>query len=447
MMKTLIKNGKVCLKNKIEVCDLLIADGKISSIGADNPEAEKIIDAKGHYVLPGFMDIHTHVHDKIGGYDLADTYQSATKIAILNGITTIYNFITQPPDETLLAAIQKADHKSKGNTFCNVGWHLTPTQFNESAWEEINDCISKGFKSFKFYTTYKEAGLYSSYEQIKLIANRVKEKDVTILVHCEDEHILQINASNIDRANPYSHTLMRPPSAEWVAIEKVLQIAKETGVKFHIVHVSTTKGVELIHSYKLNSAITYETAPHYLLLNEKKLQEETGYYYLCSPPLRSEKNRSELYQQAQDGLIDVYATDHCPFLKRDKDVNKENIQKTPKGIAGLGALVPLIFQLYKGKGDAGISELSQRLSKNPAKVVGLYPRKGIIKVGADADLVILKDSDQKKEVVSSFSDTYQPYHDFYSTLQIKSVFLEGKLVVENDKIVEPNRPLGKICLN
>ena len=378
------------------------------------------------------MDIHTHVHDKIGGYDLADTYESATKLAILNGITTIYNFITQSPDESLFTAIEKAEQKSKGNLFCNLGWHLTPTKFDAPAWEEINASISKGFTTFKFYTTYKDAGIFTSYEDLKIIAMQLKEKNVTILVHCEDEEILQQNAKNHDYSNPYSHTLMRPPEAEQAAIEKILQIASETDAKFHIVHVSTVKGVELIHSGKSNSQITCETAPHYFFLDESRLQEETGHYYLCSPPLRSGKNREELYKQAQDGLFDIFATDHCPFLKKDKDEHKENIQKIPKGIAGLGALVPLIFRIYKGKRDAGIVEFSRRLSTNPAKVVGLYPKKGIIKVGADADLVLLADGTQKRPIASSLAETFEPYYDFTSTLQIKFVLLDGKVVVENN---------------
>ncbi|MBN2009317.1 amidohydrolase family protein [candidate division KSB1 bacterium] len=441
MTDILIKNGFVCLNKKIEPCDVLIADRKIAAIGTDMPQIDNVIDAARSYVLPGFMDIHTHMADRIGNYELADSYASATKLAVQNGIATIYNFITQSPAETLAAAIEKAQCKAMGNTYCNVGWHLTPTTFNDAAWNEIDDWIAQGFKTFKFYTTYKDAGLYCTYDQIKHIAKRLKQFNITLLVHCEDEYILEQSVPQLDRTNPFSHTRMRPPSAEWTAIEQIIRIASETGVKIHVVHVSTAQGIERIHAAKSTASITCETAPHYLYLNESRFQDESGHYYLCSPPLRSEQNQQQLLQHARNGWFDVYATDHCPFLKQHKDANKTDIQRVPKGIAGLGALAPMIFELYKQKGYAGIIDMAQKLSANPAKIVGLYPRKGVIEVGADADVVILKDGGTKRKIVSSYSDTFEPYHDFSSTLQVEYVILDGEVVVRDGKMIS-GKPKG-----
>ena len=435
MKKMLIKNGRVCLGNTIEKCDLLIVNGKIASIDQDHAAVDETVDAAGMYVLPGFIDMHTHVDDTIGGFELADTYESATRLAVQNGITTIYSFVTQSSDETLGEAVHRVCLKAEGNTHCHVGWHLTPTHWDDDSWEEVLHWVPVDFRTLKLYTTYREAGLYSSYERIKSIAEKLKDMGVTILVHCEDEAELDIHLTEIDMSDPFSHTLMRPPAAEHAAIAQVIRIARETGVRFHIVHVSTAEGVEMIRDNRSTARITCETAPHYLFLNEETLRGEEGHYYLCSPPLRSEYNRERLVRLAREGCIDVYATDHCAFAKRHKDMNRADLRRTPKGIAGLGALVPLMYEMHREKGASGMLELSQRLSANPARVTGLYPKKGVIEPGADADLVICEDGGEKRRIVSSLSDTYEPYPDFSTTLRVHSVCLNGEWAVHESRLV------------
>jgi|WetSurMetagenome_2_1015567.scaffolds.fasta_scaffold04957_2 dihydropyrimidinase len=440
MKSTLIKNGLVCFENGIRKSDIFIRDGKISSFGSQH-NADETIDAKGFYVLPGMVDIHTHLDDKIGKYELADTYKTGSEIAVLNGITTLFSFVTQGKDESLNKAIEKAKKKADGNSFCNYGWHLTPTRFDDNNWKGIFNCIEKDFKTFKFYTTYKNTGIFSSYDKLEKIFEKLKNYNLTFLIHCEDNDIIEKESKkNYDLSNPFTHGHLRPKEAEIKAIKKVMEIAKKHNVKLHIVHVSTSEGAELINDARKDISITCETAPHYLFLNEEYFKKENGYRWICSPPLRDEKNMIAMQQKAIDGYLDIYATDHCAFTKKDKDENfilpEHDITKVPNGLAGIGALPHLIFKLYSDNLNNAFFEMSRRLSENPAKITGIYPKKGTIKIDSDADLVIINPDGDEKNIESSISDVYETYPDFKTKLSIKNVFLKGKMIVKNCELID-----------
>jgi dihydropyrimidinase len=439
MKSTLIKNGLVCFEDGIRQADIFIQCGKIYSFDSSN-NADEIIDATGFYVLPGMIDIHTHLDDTIGKYDLADTYKTGSEIAVLNGITTLFSFITQGKDESLNEAIEKAKKKADGNSFCDYGWHLTPTEFDDSNWKEIFNCIEKGFNTFKFYTTYENAGIYSSYEKLDLVFKKLEKFDLTFLIHCEDNDILKEGLlENYDLSQPFTHSLLRPGIAEFKAIKKVIEVAKKHNVKLHIVHVSTCEGADLINDERENLKITCETAPHYLFLNDEYLKRADGYKWICSPPLRDKINVNDMQKKAKEGLFDIFATDHCAFTKKDKDENyispEHDITKVPNGLAGIGALPHLTFKLYSDNFNDAIFELSSKLSLNPAKITGIYPNKGIIKKGADADIVILNPNGEERNIKSSLSDVYETYPDFKTKLSFKNVIVRGETIVKNDKII------------
>ena len=447
-MKVLIRNGKVCFENAIEATDILVENGKVAALGSfpDAIGSARIIDAKGLFVLPGFIDIHTHLDDQIGRFYLADTYQTGTQVAVQNGVTTIFTFITQNHRERLPEAIANAKAKARGHCYCDYMWHITPTVFDKDGYHEIEKAIQSGFRSIKLYTTYKKAGIFSDYKQIEEVVKKLVPRDAQFLVHCEDEDVLnRVDAGRLDLSQPFTHSLLRPKEAEIKAIAEILKIAMKYQARVHIVHVSTPEGVELVQRARCEAPVTCETAPHYLWLNNSWLQRPDGHRWLCSPPLRSESDQQQLRAKAGQGAIDLFATDHCAFKKADKDDWHSDIRDVPNGIAGIGALPHLAYALLEPHASNALIELAQRIATVPAKTFRIYPQKGTIKVGSDADLSIIDIHGQAKPIQSSLAGSYETYPGQSSTLDFKYVLVRGEVVVSNNQLLEGGLP-GGTCL-
>lgn len=446
-MKTCIYNGTVVFRDHLEQIDLLIENERITALGSQNalPEADTCIDASDCYIFPGFIDIHTHLDDMIANKYLADTYKSGSQIALLNGITTFCSFITQKPDETLATAIEAAKSKALGNSYCDYMWHLTPTRFGAMDWEEIENCINNGFNSFKFYTTYRKAGLYTTYDDLENRIKLLNLKGCVALIHCEDDALLE-KARQGEHVwqDPLTHSRIRPMEAEVTAIKKIIEISRRTGARIHIVHVSTPEGIELIQA-ATDVQATCETCPQYLFLDESYLARQDGHRWICSPPLRSHEQRKKLCSQAQNGDINMLATDHCAFRKTDKDDCNSDVRQAKSGLAGLGALPHLCFKLFQmEKNEKAMVRIANMLSTSPAKFIGQYPRKGAIRKGSDADLTVINPAGPEKSIVSSLADTYETYPELKTTIEIKYVFLRGQLVVKNG-LLQTREPMGA-CL-
>lgn len=432
MTKTLIKNGTVWLEDRALIADVLVQDGLIAEIGTVTCRIDdcEIIDAASLHVLPGFIDIHTHLDDEIGGYRLADDWATGSEMALVNGITTLCGFITQRPGRPLRESAEAALGRAEAGSLCDYAFHLTPVTFGKGDWAYMESLASDGFRTFKFYTTYRQAGLYLGYEDLGIAMQRVSEMGLGVLAHCEDDGLLEQARGKIaDRSDPFSHTLSRPAKAEVEAVERVLAMARRTKCRTHIVHVSTAEAAELILRARGEAPITCETCPQYLFLSEDRLRGEEGHRFICSPPFRSEENRRVLCGLGLSGAFDAYATDHCAFSRRDKDEHLADFAKVPNGLPGIGALVPLIWELH---GDPGAMAL--RLALNPAKIAGLYPRKGVIRKGSDADLVILGAECKERVMRSSLSDVYEPYPDKTTRLEASRVLLRGMTVVAGGEI-------------
>ncbi len=446
-MKTCIHNGTIVLEDHIIHTDLLIENDRIAALGAHH-QVDQTIDASDCYIFPGFIDIHTHLDDVIAGKYLADTWSSGSQHALQNGITTLGSFITQEPDESLTAAVERARIKASGKSHCDYLWHLTPVRFDKPGWEEIAACIEQGMRTFKFYTTYKNAGIYSSYDELEERISRLHQLGCTVLVHCEDDQLLtQTQGGNIDWRDPMSHVRLRPAAAEVTAILRLIDLARKTGAQIHIVHVSTPEGVEAIRSAP-DTRVTCETCPHYLFLDAGYLARPDGYHWICAPPLRTAEQRQKLCELARHGAIDLFATDHCAFLKKDKDDWGGDIRRVPGGVAGIGALPHLVFKLYQDVlTEKTLVQISRQLCTNPARVTGLYPRKGAIQASADADLVVLQPRGAAKPVLSTLADAWETYPDLTSTLDIKYVFLRGVLAARDGRLCNTSNPTGAcLCL-
>lgn len=429
-MKTLVRGGTIYSRGQAAPGDLLIEDNAVAAVGDCRGLAgrARVVEAGGCHVLPGLIDLHVHIDDTIAGFRLADTWESGSRTAAAAGITTLGGFITQRPEEPLAAAVERAAGRAAGRSFCDYLWHLTPIRFAEEDWTEILRRQESGWRTFKFYTTYRESGLYTSYEHLAEIAERLSPGDARLLVHAEDEDVLARAAAGAP-LRPVDHGLMRPAAAELRAVERVADIAAATGARFHVVHVSTPEAAEAVGRARGRARLSCETAPHYLFLDDSWLRRADGHRWLCTPPLRDAVRAGRLREMARAGAFDTYASDHCAFTLEDKDRGRKDLNSAPMGLAGIGALPRLVFALERERPERAFTEMRLRLAENPARLAGIEGRKGALDPGLDADVAIFEIAAQDEPLASGGSGSPETYPGFRSPLRLRHLFLRGRQLV------------------
>jgi dihydropyrimidinase len=440
----LIRNGQIWQGREFIHTDLLIKDGVIEHVGpVENGYAGASIDAQEWPVLPGFIDMHTHLDDTIGPYVLADDIASGTRCAVENGITCVGTFVTETAEIPLTAALARMSDKIRGNAYCDVACHVTPTRFDDAGWRTIEDVLACGIRTIKLYTTYRKAGLYTGYDDLKRIFAALKGRPLRFLVHCEDDLLLEAAAAGVtDWSKPAAHAAARPPAAEIAAIRAVLERAAVHGTPVHIVHVSTPEGADLITAAKGSQDVMCETGPQYVMLDATWLDRENGHRWISSPPLRSPAVVKQMLSRARQGTFDVFASDHCPFHRENKDADRGDVRNVPNGLPGIGALSHLAYAgLREGKEDP-LLRLGTMLSENPARAMGLYPRKGSLQPGADADIVIVSADDDPHPLRSSLAETWEPYPGFLTRIRMHAVLVHGVPVVHDGWLLDPDHPHG-----
>jgi dihydropyrimidinase len=442
-MKTLIQNGRIALGGRLEDADLLLEGERIAEVGSGLAASpDRVVDARGCYVLPGLIDFHTHVGDRIGRFELADDYESGTRVAALNGITTLCTFVTQGPEETLREALRRARRRAEGQCHSDVAWHLTPTTFREADWEELGRFAAAGYRTLKFYTTYRDAGLFVDQARLDECFRRLGPQGVRFMVHCEDDDLLAaVDLGSLDLSRAGAHARLRPEAAEARSVEALVSLAARRGVPLHVVHVSTVEAARHIQASRGAQDLSSETCPQYLWLDETWLDRSDGHRWICSPPLRGD--REAFRALARAGTFDMIATDHCAFCRADKDDwDGRDIRGTANGLGGLGALPHLAWKVWGDDPDRAALELALRLSENPARRLGQEGRKGSLLPGHDADVVLLDPKGPERPIRSSLTDAPEPYPGFTSPLSFRAVFLRGLPVVELDRLLDPARPRG-----
>lgn len=436
----LLKNCSLIHDDEIINKDILINTDTIVEISdkIEKKDSYEVFDLNFKFVLPGFIDFHVHLDDEINGVSIADTYDTGTRRALKNGITSLFSFITQRKDETLRDAVNRTYKKAEGNLWCDVGWHLTPTTFDEQSHEIITELIDEGFNSFKLYTTYKKAGIYSTYFEIEEFAKRYVDEQILILTHCEDDDLMKSKAIRTNCKKLENLVRVRSKTVELTAVKKILRIARQTGVHFHIVHVSTSEAMDVINRLKYNSVVSCETCPQYLFLDNSQYCEPNGEQYICSPPLRDKENVSKLIEGYKLGYFNIIASDHCPFRIDQKLIGKEYYTKSPSGLNGLDSLPYLAANIFERNFDKA-KYLQQKLSTEPAQLSGLYPDKGIIQEGSLADLVVI-DFDNE-HLIEGREGIFNPYENTSTNLNILKVMKNGKFVVNEGEFII-NKPTG-----
>lgn len=428
--------------------DIAIYNNKISEISENiSPKDEdEVYDASGCFVFPGFIDGHTHFDMDTGTAHTADDFVSGTKAAVIGGTTTIVDFATQEKGQSLKEAYDIWMKKAKDKSSCNYRFHMAITDWNDRVKEEISKMPELGVTSFKMYMAYDN--LISNDAEILACLQKIKEIDGVLGVHCENGTLInELTKEKIaaGETSPSAHPASRPDYVEAEAINRLAYISTLAGHPVNIVHLSSLAGLnEIRNARKRNQTITVETCPQYLLLDDHyyDLNHFEGAKYVISPPLRKVEDNKALIQAIVDREIDTIATDHCSFnFKKDKELGKEDFRKIPNGAPGVEHRPQLIYTYLVEEGYIDVMRMCELMATNPAKRYGMYPDKGILEVGSDADIVIFSPD---YEGVITWSKQiqnvdYTPYEGFKIKGQAKTVFVNGECVVQDGTIVKENQ--------
>ncbi|MGO1581166.1 MAG: dihydropyrimidinase [Peptoniphilaceae bacterium] len=442
-MSLLIKNGNCIDENEKEIYDIYIEDEKIIEKGKNiNKKADRIIDAKGNYLLPGGVDVHTHMELDLDKYVSVDDFYTGTVAAAYGGTTSIVDHIGFGPRGCSLKSMIDHYHDlAETKAVIDYSFHGVIQDVTDKHLAELDDLFKNGIVSLKMYTTY--GGMLED-DKLLRVLKAAKKTGTVVCVHCEnDGAIKELRQEAIDKGNldPIYHAKTRPNSTEAEAVNRLIYLSEIAEYpKLYIVHTSTKEALEEIKNARLRGAknIYCETCTQYLILDESKYVEggnEEGIKYIMAPPLRSEEDKEALWQGIKDGDVDVIATDHCPFFyKRDKLPHKDNFINCPGGAPGVEERMELI--LTEGiKRGITIEKLVEILIVNPAKIFGMYPKKASLEEGSDADIVIYKkDSYQISQENRHSNVDYTSYEGFTSDFKVDTVISRGQVIVEKGKL-------------
>lgn len=443
-MKRLFKGGTIVSGEGMKQLDILVKGEKILAVGEDLEFRDaEIEDVRGKYLFPGFIDAHTHMALEVSGTITADKFDTGTKAEIAGGTTCIVDFATQNKGESLKEALDNWHKKADGESSCDYAFHLAISDWNEKVSEELAQVVADGIPSFKLYMTYDN--MIVDDKTMYEILTRLKELGGIAGVHCENNGIIAARLNEVlqekgNRLDTADYPGTRPPAAEAEAINRLLKIAKCVDTPVIVVHLSSAEGYrEIQHAREDGQTVYVETCPQYLLMDESKyfLPDGEGRKYMIAPPLRKKKNQQVLWEALSEGRIQTICTDHCSFDTAQKNMGAEDFSKTPCGMPGGEERPALIYQFGVNEGRITLEQMCKYLSENPAKLYCMYPQKGTLSPGSDADIVVWNPETEwtiSKEHQQTNID-YCPMEGTKIKGRAEKVFLRGQLAAENGEII------------
>ena len=445
-MKRLFKGGTIVSGDGMRKLDLLVKGEKIL-IAGENLEYRdaEVVDVSGKLLFPGFIDAHTHMALEVSNTVTADKFDTGTKAELAGGTTCIIDYATQYPGESLREALDNWHRKADGQSSCDYAFHLALTDWNEAVSRELGEIVEKETMSFKLYMTYDT--MVDDETMYEILA-RLKELGGIAGVHCENNGIIQARLKEAEkrkgsRADVSDYPWTRPAEAEAEAVARLLKIAKCVDTPVVVVHLSTAAGYrEILRAREEGQTVYVETCPQYLVMDDGKysLPAEEARRYMIAPPLRKKKDQETLWQALKEGRIQTIATDHCSFTKEQKNAGDGDFSRTPCGMPGAEERPALVWQFGVNGERITPEQMCVYLSENPAKLYHLYPWKGALVSGADADIVVW---DPEAEYTLG-ADAQQSACDYCPMEGTKirgravQVYLRGQLAAENGKILLEN---------
>lgn len=442
---TVIKNGTVVTATDTYAADVGIVGDKISAIAAQLPieGATKIIDAKGCYVMPGGIDVHTHLDMPFGGTTSADDFQTGTIAAAFGGTTTLIDFAIQYKGQTLRTAFDTWMKKADGKAATDYAFHCIITDLKDAQLEEMGALVREGVTSFKLFMAYPGVFMLDDASIFKAMGQAAKHSGL-ICMHAENGGAIDVlvqRALAEGKKSPKYHALTRPTTAEAEATSRAIALAEMAGAPVYIVHLSCNDALEKVREARDRGLPVYaETCPQYLFLSLENMDAPgfEGAKYVFTPPLREKWHQEKLWQGLARDTLQMVSTDHCPFCFKDqKELGKDDFTKIPNGGPGIEHRLSLVYTGGVHGGRFSANRFVQLVSTGPAKLFGLYPRKGTVAVGSDADVIVFDPNFE--QTISVKTHHMRVDYSMFEGIRTKGaptvVLSRGRVVIENNLFV------------
>jgi dihydropyrimidinase len=447
-MRTLITNGLVVTAAGSYLADVLVDGETIALLGSDlagaGVTADETIDATGKYVVPGGIDVHTHMELPFGGTVAKDTFGSGSRAAAHGGTTTMLDFAAQTKGRPLREGLDAWRAKAEGHTAIDYGFHMMMTDVNDATLAEMDQLIAEGVPEFKLFTAYPGVN-FSPDDHIFRAMQRTRENGGLVMMHAENGLVIDVIAADLVAAGitgPIGHGLARYAILEGEATNRVIRLAEAAGVPVYIVHLSSRDALEAVTAARGRGAMAFaETCPQYLFLSLDDLENGfEGAKYVCSPPLRPKDHQVDLWRGLRTDTLQLVATDHCPFdFHGQKDLGRDDFRKIPNGLPAVEDRVDLLHDGGVVKGRISLERWVEIMSTAPARMFGMYPQKGTIAIGSDADILVFDPN--RRRTISAATHHMDVDYSIFEGFEIQGtsdvVMSRGTVLVRDGAWVGP----------
>jgi dihydropyrimidinase len=449
MSTTLIRNGTVVTARETTAAAVLIEDGRIREVRAGIPAGEAVvIDATGMYVMPGGIDAHTHLDMPFGGTTSADDFETGTRAAAFGGTTSIVDFAIQARGTHMRDALDTWLKKAEGRAVVDYGLHMIVTDLANSGLEDMDEMVREGVASFKLFMAYPGVLMVDDATIFKALS-RTAKNGALICMHAENGSVIDVIVARAlaeGKTAPIYHALTRPPRAEAEAVHRAIAMAEIAGAPVYIVHLSSEDALNQVREARDRGVPAFaETCPQYLLLSVEELERPgfEGAKYVFTPPLRPREHQPKLWDGLKHDHLQVVSTDHCPFCFEDqKTLGRDDFTKIPNGGPGIENRLQLIYHHGVNAGKISLNRFVELVSTTPARLFGMYPRKGEIAPGSDADLVIW-DPGARHTICAATHHMrvdYSMFEGFEVVGNARTVLSRGEVIVDGGRFLgKPGR--------
>ena len=442
---TVVRGGNVVTPRGTSVADVGISGEKIAAIGPDleASPATKLIDATGHHVIPGVLDVHVHLELPFCGTVSADDYRTGTRAGARGGVTTLIDFAIPYANDSLAQAADNWMAKAEGKALIDYTFHICITRYNEHR-DQIKGMVDRGFTTFKEFMIYESEGWQSDDRALFGTLEKMKEYGTMLLVHAESSRVLdELIARHhtpelMKQYGARLHRMTRPNFIESEAIQRVVTWSEVTGGQLYIVHMSTAEGTEIVKAaQKRGVPVLAETCAQYLVLDDSVFDRDDGHLFACCPQLKKPADSERLWKGLKSGEVSVISTDTCTFNRDQKAMWEGDWTKIPMGMPGLETLMPVTYTHGVLKNRISLDEMVMKLCTNPAKIMGLYPRKGAIEVGADADIAIFHPNTTMKVECATMETNadWSPFQGWDLAGFARTTLSRGEVIVDDYAVV------------